>query len=50
MSTRPEEAAELRRESEEWLSESIPWGSSPEVEIDEMHAEQLRALGYMRDE
>jgi arylsulfatase A-like enzyme len=50
MLNRPEEAAELRRESEEWLSKGIPWGSSPEVEIDEMHAEQLRALGYIRDE
>ncbi len=50
VSARPEQAAELRRESEERLSESIPWGASPEVEIDEMHAEQLRALGYLRDQ
>jgi arylsulfatase A-like enzyme len=47
--TRPGQAAELRRESEQWLSETIPWGATPEVEIDEMRAEQLRALGYLRD-
>jgi arylsulfatase A-like enzyme len=47
--SRPAQAAELRRESEEWLSQSAPWGATPEVEIDEMHVEQLRALGYLRD-
>jgi arylsulfatase A-like enzyme len=48
---RPEQAAELRRESEEWLAgSSIPWGAALEVEIDELHVEQLRALGYLRDE
>jgi arylsulfatase A-like enzyme len=50
LSARPEQAAELRRESERWLSESIPWGATPEVEIDEIYAQQLRALGYLRDE
>ena len=47
---RAEEAAELRQESEQWLSADIPWESTPEVEIDAMHAQQLRALGYLRDE
>ncbi|MCP5059302.1 MAG: sulfatase [bacterium] len=46
---REEQAAELRQESEEWLSKSIPWGDTPEVEIDEMHVNQLKALGYVLD-
>jgi arylsulfatase A-like enzyme len=45
----PERVAELRRESEEELAGTIPWGETPEVEIDEMHVEQLRALGYVHD-
>ncbi|MCP5064976.1 MAG: sulfatase [bacterium] len=47
---REEQAAGLRQESEQWVSKPIPWGDAPEVEIDEMHVNQLRALGYLRDE
>jgi len=49
-SVQPERVAELRRESEEKLTGTIRWGEPPEVEIDEMHVEQLRALGYVHDD
>lgn len=45
-----EQAAKLRQESDEWLSKPIPWGATPDVEIDEMHVNQLKALGYVLDE
>jgi len=44
----PELAADLRALADEYLdSPDPPWGAGPvEVEIDEMEANQLRALGY----
>ena len=44
----PEVAADLRARAEQYLdSPPPPWGSGPvSVEIDEMEAKQLRALGY----
>jgi arylsulfatase A-like enzyme len=41
-----EERAALRPAKEAALAGSIPWGQTPEVEIDEMRLGQLRALGY----
>ncbi|CAM9337010.1 unnamed protein product, partial [Discosporangium mesarthrocarpum] len=44
----PDVAADLRDLADEYLeTEGAPWGGGPlEVEIDEMEANQLRALGY----
>ena len=37
----------LRDRAEQHLESETPWeGGAPEVEIDEMHLRQLRALGY----
>ncbi len=43
----PEQITRLQKEAETYLSGETPWGGeAPEVEIDEMHLRQLRALGY----
>jgi arylsulfatase A-like enzyme len=44
---RPEVLAELRGEIERYLARSLAWEETPEVDIDAMHLEQLRALGYV---
>jgi arylsulfatase A-like enzyme len=41
-----EERSALRPAMDAALAGSIPWSSTPEVEIDEMRLGQLRALGY----
>ncbi len=45
---RPEDVARLRRRIQEFLARPpAPWGESPEVELDELRLNQLRALGYV---
>jgi arylsulfatase A-like enzyme len=45
---RPEVVAELRAELEEFLAKpKTQWESAPEVELDELRVNQLRALGYV---
>jgi arylsulfatase A-like enzyme len=40
-------ASDLRARVEEYLELKAPWeGGAPEIELDEMHLRQLRALGY----
>ena len=47
LSEHPDVAADLRAVAEDYLEESPPWGTDTlSVEIDEMEAGQLRALGY----
>ena len=44
----PEVVAELRVEIEEFLGKpKTQWEAAPEVELDEMRVQQLRALGYV---
>lgn len=43
---RPEKLEELRAVLEEYAEEVIVWGDTPEIELDEMRLNQLRALGY----
>jgi arylsulfatase A-like enzyme len=43
----PDWVAELKPQLEERLREKPVWGNAPEVEIDEMNRELLRALGYV---
>ena len=43
---RPEKLEELRAVLEEYGEEVVVWGDTPEVELDEMRLNQLRALGY----
>ncbi len=43
----PERLEALRAEAEARLADEVPWGEVPEVEIDDMRLEQLRALGYV---
>ena len=38
---------ELRGDLEEFFEGGVAWGSTPEIDVDEMHAAQLRALGYV---
>jgi arylsulfatase len=46
----PEVVDALRREIEAFLEKpKTEWSSAPEIELDEMHVNQLRALGYMID-
>jgi len=45
--SRPEDVKTLRAEAESALQQTPPWGSSPTVELDDLHREQLRALGYI---
>ena len=46
-SDQPELAEALRHEMEEFLAkEKTQWEAAPEVELDEMRVNQLRALGY----
>jgi arylsulfatase A-like enzyme len=43
----PEKLAELQSLIEEYSEDDVPiWGATPEVELDEMRLNQLRALGY----
>lgn len=45
---RPEVVAELRAELDEFLAKpKTQWERAPEVELDEMRVNQLRALGYV---
>ena len=47
LSERPEVATELRSEADSYLARSERWeGGAPQVEVDEMQLNQLRALGY----
>lgn len=45
---RPEWVAELKPKLEEELARKPVWGKAPEVELDEMSLELLRALGYVQ--
>jgi arylsulfatase A-like enzyme len=45
-STRDEVEKSLQAEIDALLLMSPEWGAAPEIEIDEMHRAQLRALGY----
>ncbi len=41
----------LRARVDEYLDQTAPWeGGAPEIELDEMHLRQLRALGYSVEE
>lgn len=44
---RKDVAEDLARELESFLEGGVAWGQTPEIEIDEMKAAQLRALGYV---
>ena len=46
LAEQPEIADRLRAEVERYLESTPPWQEVPTVEIDEMEANQLRALGY----
>ena len=46
LAEQPEVADRLRAEVEHYLESTPPWEDVPTVEIDEMEANQLRALGY----
>lgn len=47
LKTRPGDAARLLKEATDHLNaETVYEGGAPEVELDEMHLRQLRALGY----
>lgn len=49
--SQPEIARELKTEAEAYLELEAPWlGGAPQVELDEMHLRQLRALGYSVDD
>jgi arylsulfatase A-like enzyme len=42
---------ELGAQIDEYMTQSAPWdGGAPEIELDEMHLRQLRALGYSIEE
>ena len=44
---RTEVASELTGDVQDFLDGGVSWGATPEIEIDEMRAAQLRALGYI---
>jgi hypothetical protein len=45
--SRSNDLERLREQAQHHLESGTPWeGGAPEVEIDEMHLRQLRALGY----
>ena len=45
--SRAQDTERLRDRAQQHLESETPWeGGAPEVEIDEMHLRQLRALGY----
>jgi arylsulfatase A-like enzyme len=43
---RPDDIARLRAVAEAHLEEKPPWGTAPQLELDEMELNNLRALGY----
>ena len=43
----PEIRDQLQSEVDRYLTGASIWGDTPEVELDEMRLEQLRALGYV---
>jgi arylsulfatase A-like enzyme len=49
VSALPERVHQLEPLAEASLEAPIPWGSSPEVRIDELRRDQLQALGYVFD-
>ena len=47
----PKSLEQMTRLAEEHKKQTPAWqGGAPEVEIDEMHLRQLRAIGYVIDE
>jgi len=50
-SERPEQVERLRARIDEFLARPpAPWGEAPEVEVDQLRLQQLRALGYVVDD